>query len=51
MTIGFCFFKEPVGLKRPTFSTDDKSSLFFRSRGDPVVLQCPAQGYPLPQYR
>ncbi|KAG8244652.1 hypothetical protein J6590_017597 [Homalodisca vitripennis] len=35
----------------PKFSTDDKSSSFFRSVGQGIALLCPAQGFPVPMFR
>lgn len=44
-------FLEPLGVKAPNFSTDDRSSSFIRTINDSLTLQCPAQGYPVPMFR
>lgn len=46
-----CSKTEPIGAKSPMFSTDDKSSSFFRSEGQGLALLCPAQGFPVPMFR
>ncbi|KAL7294790.1 hypothetical protein TKK_0011722 [Trichogramma kaykai] len=36
-------FLEPIGVKAPNFSTDDRSSSFIRAINESLTLQCPAQ--------
>lgn len=44
-------FLEPVGVKAPKFSTDDRVNSFLRSMRESITLRCPAQGYPVPSFR
>ncbi|XP_058804461.1 cell adhesion molecule Dscam2 isoform X16 [Phymastichus coffea] len=50
-TKGRLVITEPIGVKAPNFASDDRSSSFLRLTKDPVVLQCPAQGFPVPMFR
>lgn len=47
----FTYFLEPVGVKGPKFSTDNRVNSFIREATVTVTLGCPAQGYPVPSYR
>lgn len=42
---------EPVGTKKPSFSTDLKSMGYERYLGQNFALLCPAQAMPIPSYR
>lgn len=42
---------EPVGAKVPTFSTDALSQTISRKEGQPFVLLCQAQAFPVPMFR
>lgn len=42
---------EPVGLKSPTFATDNKLAWFVRHVDQGFALLCPAQGFPVPLSR
>ncbi|XP_043478428.1 Down syndrome cell adhesion molecule-like protein Dscam2 isoform X21 [Leptopilina heterotoma] len=50
-TKGRLVITEPVGVKAPKFSTDDRVNSFLRSMRESITLRCPAQGYPVPSFR
>lgn len=44
-------FKEPVGSKKPTFSTESTSIGFMKHHGQSFALLCQAQAFPVPLIR
>ncbi|XP_060529789.1 cell adhesion molecule Dscam2 isoform X42 [Cylas formicarius] len=50
-TKGRLVITEPVGYKKPTFSTDIRMLGYERSRGQSFAMLCPAQGLPIPTFR
>lgn len=47
----WCSFIEPVGLKKPVFSSESKGSIFEREVNSTLSLLCQAQAYPVPMIR
>lgn len=42
---------EPVGAKRPSFSSNMKGTWFLRKTGEGFGILCQAQAYPVPTFR